>query len=90
MSTDQENFWKGKFGDSYISRNQSKGLLASNLSLFSDILQKTGPIKSVLELGCNVGMNLIALELLAPEISISGVDINQKAIDELKEKKTSL
>jgi|TARA_B110000483_G_scaffold223298_1_gene281020 pseudaminic acid biosynthesis-associated methylase len=87
MSTDQEKFWEGEFGDSYISRNQSDGLLAANLSLFSDILQKTGPIDSVLELGCNVGMNLMALELLAPKISISGIDINQKAIDELKKEK---
>jgi spore coat polysaccharide biosynthesis protein SpsF len=87
MSTEQEKFWEGEFGDSYISRNQSDGLLAANLSLFSDILQKTGPIDSVLELGCNVGMNLMALELLAPKISISGIDINQKAIDELKKEK---
>ena len=84
---EQEKFWEGEFGDSYISRNQSDGLLAANLSLFSDILQKTGPIDSVLELGCNVGMNLMALELLAPKISISGIDINQKAIDELKKEK---
>ena len=87
MSTEQEKFWEGEFGDAYISRNQSDGLLAANLSLFSDILQKTGPIDSVLELGCNVGMNLMALELLAPKISISGIDINQKAIDELKKEK---
>lgn len=87
MSTEQEKFWEGEFGDSYISRNQSDGLLAANLSLFSDILQKTGPIDSVLELGCNVGMNLMALELLAPKILISGIDINQKAIDELRKEK---
>ena len=28
MSTDQEKFWEGEFGDSYISRNQSDGRLA--------------------------------------------------------------
>ena len=87
MSTDQEKFWQGEFGDSYISRNQSDGLLAANLSLFSDILQQTGSIESVLELGCNVGMNLMALELLSPELSICGVDINEKAIEELKQHK---
>lgn len=58
MSTEQENFWKGEFGDDYIARNKSKSLLAANLALFSEILKKTGPIQSVLELGCNVGMNL--------------------------------
>jgi pseudaminic acid biosynthesis-associated methylase len=87
MSTDQEKFWEGEFGNDYISRNKSDQLLAANLSLFSDILQKTGPIDSVLELGCNVGMNLMALEMLSPETSICGVDINKSAIEELKEHK---
>jgi spore coat polysaccharide biosynthesis protein SpsF len=87
MKTDQEKFWEGDFGDDYISRNKSDSLLAANLSLFSDILQKTGPIDSVLELGCNVGMNLMALEMLSPETSICGVDINKSAIEELKEHK---
>ena len=87
MSTEQENFWKGEFGDDYIERNKSKSLLAANLALFSEILKKTGPIQSVLELGCNVGMNLKSLELLSPELKISGVDINKKAINELKEEK---
>ena len=87
MSTEQEKFWEGDFGDDYISRNKSDSLLAANLSLFSDILQKTGPIDSVLELGCNVGMNLMALEILSPGTSICGVDINKSAIEELKEHK---
>ena len=64
MATEQEIFWEGGFGDSYISRNESNGLLASNLSLFSKILSSAEPINSVLELGCNIGMNLIALEAL--------------------------
>ena len=84
MSTDQEKFWEGEFGNDYILRNKSDQLLAANLSLFSDILKKTGPIDSVLELGCNIGMNLMAVEMLSPEISICGVDINKSAIEELK------
>jgi len=87
MATEQEIFWEGGFGDSYISRNQSNALLASNLSLFSKILSRAEPINSVLELGCNIGMNLIALEALSPKLSINGVDINAKAIQELSENK---
>ena len=87
MATEQEIFWEGGFGDSYISRNESNGLLASNLSLFSKILSSAEPINSVLELGCNIGMNLIALEALSPKLSINGVDINAKAIQELSKNK---
>lgn len=86
MKTDQEYFWAGEFGDSYISRNDSDQLLAANLNLFSKILERTGPIDSALELGCNVGMNLRALALLSPEAEIRGIDINQTAVDQLRER----
>ena len=33
--TEQEEFWAGEFGEEYISRNNSKELLASNLNFFS-------------------------------------------------------
>lgn len=83
MKTDQEHFWAGEFGDAYISRNNSDQLLASNLNLFSKILERTGRLSSVIELGCNVGMNLKALASLSPTSKIRGIDINQTAVDTL-------
>lgn len=79
FETEQEEFWAGSFGDAYIERNISRELAASNLAFFSDILKKTQPIESVLELGCNVGMNLRALRALLPASRIDGVEINQQA-----------
>jgi spore coat polysaccharide biosynthesis protein SpsF len=79
FKTEQESFWSGQFGDSYIQRNQSKELLASNLHFFSHVLDKTKSIGSVLELGCNVGMNLRALTLLLPNSTLTGVEINENA-----------
>jgi len=87
MKTVQEEFWAGEFGDNYISRNKSDALLAANLALFSDILKATGPIESILELGCNVGMNLKAFDLLDAQLSKAGVDINETAIAQLKDEK---
>jgi len=84
MKTEQEQFWAGEFGDEYITRNKSDSLLSANLALFSKILKTTGPIDSVLELGCNVGMNLKAIDLLNKDVLKSGVDINEAAISELK------
>lgn len=85
MKTEQEKFWEGEFGDSYIERNKSNQLYSSNLALFSRILQSTNSVNSVLELGCNIGMNLRALNTLLVSSSISGVDINAKAISILHE-----
>lgn len=84
MKTEQEKFWKGEFGDDYIDRNSSKSLLASNLNLFSSILKQTKNIKSMIEFGCNIGMNLKAIELLIPDMEISGIEINKDACKQLQ------
>ncbi|MBL7085878.1 MAG: pseudaminic acid biosynthesis-associated methylase [Candidatus Cloacimonetes bacterium] len=81
----QELFWEGNFGDEYISRNEELKLISSNISLFSKILNKTIGIRSVIEFGANIGLNLIAMKNLIPNIEIAGVEINDKAFDGLKE-----
>ena len=37
--TEQEHFWKGEFGDEYISRNEGLKLLASKLITFLQFLK---------------------------------------------------
>jgi pseudaminic acid biosynthesis-associated methylase len=83
MKTEQEEFWQGNFGDEYIDRNKSAALLASNISFFSKIFNRTGKINSIMEFGCNIGMNLKAIRALLPESSLSGIDINKRAVDDL-------
>jgi pseudaminic acid biosynthesis-associated methylase len=84
-STEQEEFWAGDFGTEYINRNESKQLLASNLNFFSKALNQAGKISSCLEFGANIGMNLKALELLYPGISLKGIEINPTAAKVLAE-----
>jgi spore coat polysaccharide biosynthesis protein SpsF len=84
FKTEQEAFWAGEFGDSYIDRNKDNQLSQSNLSFFSLILQHTGKIGSLIELGANIGMNLKAIQLLVGEIPMTAVEINSKAAAELK------
>lgn len=79
---EQEKFWKSEFGDQYIERNKSAKLLAANLHFFSRILACTNHIDTIFEIGCNVGMNLNALQLLLPQSKLSGVEINKAAADE--------
>lgn len=83
--TEQEIFWAGSFGTEYIKRNDSKELLASNLSFFSRTLLKAGTLKSCVEFGANIGMNLRAIQLLYPNIELSAVEINQDAARELRD-----
>lgn len=83
FKTEQEKFWAGEFGDDYINRNLGANLLASNLNFFSKALNQASKIKSCLEFGANVGMNLKALKLLFPDMKLKGIEINSKAAEEL-------
>jgi len=83
IRTEQEEFWQGNFGDEYIDRNQSDLLLASNTSFFSKVFNRTGKIDSIIEFGCNIGMNLKAIKTLLPESNLSGIEINKRAVDDL-------
>ncbi len=77
--TEQENFWAGEFGDSYIARNAEEGILRADINLFSRILEPCVDLTSVLELGCNIGLNLEAIRFIDPRIALSGVEINETA-----------
>ena len=81
--TPQEDFWEGSFGDEYAERNREE-LLSLNVALFAKILARTANIHSVLEFGANIGLNLRALKCLCPEVELSAIEINQKAVNELK------
>jgi len=82
--TEQESFWSGGFGDEYIKRNSHQSLLISNTNFFTKVLSRTSRIKSVLEFGSNVGNNLKILKELLPEAELSAIEINGKAVEEMK------
>lgn len=83
--TEQENFWAGSFGDDYISRNESGALLYSKVAMWSQMLKSANRVKSIKELGCNIGLNLKALHHLNPSYDLSGVEINEIAAQQAKE-----
>jgi hypothetical protein len=70
---DQESFWAGEFGNGYIDRNISAGLLSSNRVFFARVINRPRRLESVLELGANVGMNLRALRDLLPDGDLAAV-----------------
>lgn len=85
FKTEQEAFWAGEFGNAYIERNQGDALLASNLDFFSKALRATRGIKTCIEFGANIGMNLKAIQLLHPTVEASAIEINAQAAEQLSE-----
>jgi len=85
FKTEQESFWAGEFGNDYIKRNQGQQLLASNLALFTRILSRTERVGSLIEFGANIGMNIHAFKQLLPSSELAAIEINEKAVEQLKQ-----
>jgi pseudaminic acid biosynthesis-associated methylase len=81
--TEQELFWAGDFGAEYTERNAGAALLASRTAMLAKMLSRCATVSSVLELGANRGLNLVALHTLLPNASLAGVEINKEAHWEL-------
>lgn len=84
FKTEQETFWAGEFGDEYTFRNDGANMLAANASLFTKVFSRMGKPKSIVEFGCNQGMNLKAINTLLPETKLTGVEINKTAAEKLE------
>lgn len=82
---EHEAFWHGEFGDAYVARNRGDDRIAANLALFSRVIARTGPLRSIVEFGCNIGLNLRALSSLQPSAQLTGVEINARAAAEVRE-----
>jgi len=77
--TEQEAFWAGEFGLDYLKRNQGEEMIRQNINLFSKILTFAPDVKSIVELGCNIGMNLAALKRISADFKLRGYEINAEA-----------
>lgn len=85
FKTEQEEFWAGDFGNEYIERvNEDNIRIANNISFFSKVLKQTRNVKSIIEFGSNIGINLKALNYLIPDADLSAIEINTKAVEELR------
>jgi len=82
--TEQEVFWEGEFGNDYVDRNRGATLVASNSAFWGRVLGRTRGVRSVLELGSNIGLNMMAISRLLPSAELSAVEINAKAAAQLR------
>jgi len=75
---DTIEFWKGDFGAEYTERNQPNW--RERVPLLTHILEQTGAT-TFLDVGTNMGWNLHALRQINPDYIMSGIDVNQKALE---------
>ena len=81
---EQELFWKNDFGDNYTERNNDL-LLINKIELFKKIFKNINII-NLLEIGCNRGLNLEAINNIDKYIELNGIEINEKASIIIKNK----
>lgn len=77
----QTALWAGSFGNDYSQRNQIE--YSQRLSFWTRIVDLT-QCKSVFELGCNRGHNLMALRACGVPM-VSGIDVNEQAVNEARD-----
>lgn len=83
--SEQEEFWRGDFGNDYVGRNQGDEMVASSVAFFAQALRVAAPIASCVEFGANIGLNMRALRQLFPKQEQFAVEINPKAASHLRE-----
>jgi pseudaminic acid biosynthesis-associated methylase len=77
-----EALWGGEFGDQYVDRNIEA---AKPRAPFWNAILDGIHVQRVLEIGCNIGANLVHISKRLPEDGVWGVDVNRKALAVLRQ-----
>lgn len=83
FKTSQELFWSTDFGNDYIVRNSDQLLKKSNDNFFKKIFGENRNISSCLEVGANIGLNLISLKKIFKKQDQYAIEINSQACKKL-------
>lgn len=75
--------WAGNFGDAYTRRNRDAS--AGRRDFWERMVAEYG-FRTVLEVGCNNGANLVHLADLLGDENVTGVDVNASALLDLHER----
>ena len=87
LESAQDKLWQGEFGVDYVARHFAEPWEKSRIPFWKDMASRVEDVKSVLELGCNIGANLKAIQVVMPDAKIGGVEINPFAVKALKAEK---
>lgn len=94
MQTQQTNFWSGDFGKEYTDRNTLENFQKwdewyinnfgiSRLDMFEKMFEKIDKSAKILEVGCNTGQQLIALQKMGFE-NLYGIELQSYAVEKSK------
>lgn len=78
---DTEPFWAGTFGREYTERNQVDP--RTRAAFWKSAMEFCTP-STVLEVGCNRGHNLAAIQSIDTSIDCHGIDVNVQAVNEAR------
>lgn len=94
MKTEQTNFWEGNFGKEYTDRNTFdhnglNGYYLTNYGVSKDEMNKEflGTLDKnakILEVGCNIGMQLNALQKMG-FTNLHGIELQAYAVEKAKQ-----
>ena len=78
--TEQEAFWAGEFGEAYRERcSLDDALVAARTACMARMLRHAAPVESAFEVGCNIGLNLLALKRVSPATRLEAIEINARS-----------
>lgn len=77
-----EEFWAGEFGQAYTERNQVN--YQDRVPFWQSAIEYCAPA-TALEVGCNAGWNLQAIQSVDQSIELYGVDVNATAVEEARQ-----
>jgi pseudaminic acid biosynthesis-associated methylase len=77
---EQQDFWARVYAEEYIAKNNTFDK-ALGCEAWRKMLAKAGPIRSILECGCNIGRNIRFLDEVEPKASKSIIEISEPAFD---------
>jgi pseudaminic acid biosynthesis-associated methylase len=78
--TEQEAFWAGEFGEAYRERCAlTDDLVAARTACMARMLKQAAPVESAFEVGCNIGLNLVALKRVSPATQLEAIEINAES-----------
>jgi pseudaminic acid biosynthesis-associated methylase len=78
--TEQEAFWAGEFGEAYRERCAlTDDLVAARTACMARMLKQAAPVESAFEVGCNIGLNLVALNRVSPATQLEAIEINAES-----------
>ncbi len=93
METEQTKFWEGEFGKNYTDRNSydqdawdrfyisNWGISKLNMNL--DCMGFLEPNANILEVGCNIGMQLVCLQRMG-YMNLHGIELQDYAVEKAR------